>query len=93
MEKQIEEMARILCRFYTSEDDYCGKCPDCVVRDEAKRLYNAGYRKQIEGEWELHSDGSGTCSECHKRQKNIWDYDRWQPYCGECGAKMKGANE
>lgn len=46
--KQIEEMARILCRFYTSEDDYCGKCPDCVVRDEAKRLYNAGYRKQ---EW------------------------------------------
>ena len=42
------------------------------------------------GKWELHKDGSGTCNQCNIRQKNIWDYDNWQNYCGHCGAKMDG---
>jgi hypothetical protein len=56
-------------------------------------IYNAGYRKQSEGEWKLHKDGSGTCSECHFIQKDIWDYDHYQHFCGHCGAKMKGGAE
>ena len=42
------------------------------------------------GEWKLHSNGSGTCSQCHFTQKNVWDYDNWQNFCGVCGARMKG---
>lgn len=42
------------------------------------------------GTWELHADGSGTCMECRSRQKNVWDYDNWQRYCGCRGAKMDG---
>lgn len=40
------------------------------------------------GKWKLHDDGSGTCNQCHHRQKNVWDDDNWQNYCGVCGAKM-----
>lgn len=45
------------------------------------------------GRWELHADGSGTCMECRSRQKNVWDYDNWQRYCGCCGAKMDGGEK
>ena len=43
------------------------------------------------GKWELHNDGSGTCSHCKTRQKHIWDFDNSQNYCGRCGAKMAEA--
>ena len=42
------------------------------------------------GTWTLRSDGSGTCSECGFTQKNVWDYDNQQRFCGVCGAKMDG---
>ena len=42
------------------------------------------------GTWILNSDGSGTCSECRFAQKNVWDYDNCQGFCGVCGAKMDG---
>jgi hypothetical protein len=42
------------------------------------------------GKWTLHTDGSGTCSECGTTQKNVWDYDSSQNYCGHCGARMDG---
>jgi hypothetical protein len=51
-EKQIEEMARVMC-----ED--CADYGDCkynicdAVRDSAKTLYNAGYSKQSENVIEL----------------------------------------
>ena len=40
------------------------------------------------GMWKLHTDGSATCDQCSRTQKNVWDYDKWQNYCGHCGAKM-----
>lgn len=40
------------------------------------------------GKWRLHDDGSGTCDQCRCTQKNVWDYDNWQKYCGVCGAEM-----
>ena len=42
------------------------------------------------GKWKTHKDGSGTCPFCHFTQKAVWNMDRWQEYCGHCGAKMEG---
>ena len=39
--------------------------------------------------WTLNKTGSGTCSNCHFTQANVWDYDNYQQYCGVCGAKMR----
>lgn len=48
-EKQIEEMAKVMCDFYGTEKCYdCRYCCDCHLKQEAERLYNAGYRKQSE---------------------------------------------
>ena len=47
------------------------------------------------GRWELHKDGSGTCSECGCWQDHVWDLENWQSesvfqnYCGRCGADMR----
>ena len=41
------------------------------------------------GEWKFHEDGSGTCNRCGGTQRNVWDYDSWQNYCGRCGADMR----
>ena len=91
-EKQIEEMAKEL--------NFCKGIPYEICRTKvdckhclAEQFFSAGYRKQSEGEWKLHKDGSGTCSECHFIQKDIWDYDHYQHFCGHCGAKMKGGAE
>ena len=45
------------------------------------------------GEWELHPDGSGTCSCCNRTQKSVWDYDNAQNFCGHCGADMRGDSQ
>lgn len=55
--------------------------------------YDKGYQDAVLkyrkiGKWELHDDGSGTCSNCRRTQKYVWDFDRFQNYCGCCGAEM-----
>ena len=64
---------------------------DIYTMDIAKELYNKGWRKQSEGEWEkrvfiiFDSEKVGyRCSECN----TTWDATA--TYCPECGAKMKG---
>ena len=52
--EQIEEMAFDLylidmCKHLPQEECHNTTCAHC----EAEALYNAGYRKQSEGEWEL----------------------------------------
>lgn len=42
----------------------------------------------VHGRWTLNKDGSGTCNRCHFTQKNAWDMDNWQNFCGVCGARM-----
>ena len=68
----------------------------------AEKLYNAGYRKQSEGEWVQGNDlpkdikfiplSSGLyCSNC--LSEAYWDSDYGHQkfdYCPNCGAKMKG---
>ena len=101
-EKQIEEMTNHLRN--TCE----GECfrnkdgrTDCDVC-RACYLYEAGYRKQSEGEWEKTTEPMGwhdvdcvACSVCGESwvlNENLdFDliYDYWH-YCPNCGAKMKG---
>ena len=89
-EKQIEEMAKLTCN--SQRSCYEGDCIGseiCAVRENCEKLYNAGYRKQSEGEWKK-IDGFPKhrfCSRCGKG-------NRTQPnFCPHCGAKMKGGAE
>jgi hypothetical protein len=59
-EKQIEEMARDICRVKQNCNDVCHPINSCRALKYAERFYNAGYRKQSEpiscghekgGEW------------------------------------------
>lgn len=99
-EKYIEEVsetiARSICPIYREDcDEYqphtCTKCfifstpIGCLAED----LYNAGYRKQSEGEWVTKGDIFKTyhCSVCNYSV----DYPKQKTtYCPECGAKLKG---
>lgn len=55
--EQIEEMARSFNKGMCSDRDHVNSCAECVGASEhcvlyqiATRIYNAGYRKQSEGE-------------------------------------------
>ena len=96
-EKQIEEMAKVI----KSSLDGLGSGNFNFTGGEisimfAEALYNAGYRKQSEGEWIQHEDdwcgNYYTCSACGCDWTTI-DGTPWENnmrYCPECGAKMKG---
>lgn len=92
-EKQIEKMAKII---------YDNRPIPEIWQEEAEEiahiLYNAGYRKQSEGEWETIPDYSRSlityrhiCSVCKTFYKDI--RSRGHTYCHECGSKMKGGEE
>lgn len=49
----------------------------------------ADVRPVRRGKWTLNKDGSGTCSECGRTQKNCWDLDNWDNFCHFCGADMR----
>jgi hypothetical protein len=90
-EKQIEEMAKILCGMKNGCDGCMWDKVHCNERSYAEEIYNADYRKQSEGEWEkrvfiiFDSEKVGyRCTEC----STTWDTPT--PYCPNCGAKMKG---
>ena len=94
MEKQIEEMLRIVketCDAYK----WCSDCPfESVATDGyheydtcvARVLYNAGYRKVSEGEWKRNKENClyNKCSVCE------YEHCRENNFCPNCGAKMKG---
>lgn len=44
----------------------------------------------VHGQWELHANGSATCSVCHRTTLYAWDFDNAFNYCPHCGAKMDG---
>jgi hypothetical protein len=98
-EKQIEEMKYDIC----TAADYCyGACEECNLGRLAEHLYNAGYRKQSEGEWvdEPNFAQKGlkgkyyVCSNCNVCVPAIEELPLYQwEYCPRCGAKMKGGEE
>lgn len=104
-EKQIiEEIAKDLCQNTMCDLD---EWNDCSLFDDvyclrclnlAKRLYDAGYRKQIVGEWNTECIASTSggfdwyshgCSNCGHYYKTVVPigYD----YCPNCGMLKKGA--
>ena len=102
-EKQIEEMARKMCRNYqpngscAADDDPCQL--ECVYGYCAERIYCAGYRKQVKGKWIVVGEPRMTdegikipveCSCCSIRRyiPNVKKHGYY--YCPNCGAKMKG---
>lgn len=98
-EKQIKEMEQIGSKLPCDRED-CSKCLAMNRRCNdflfAERLYNAGYRKQSEGEWKRIGGDLGyvemECSVCG--YTDVFDDDN-EPhkFCPECGAKMKGGEE
>lgn len=64
-----------------------------TFKSDIDRMPTADVVEVKHGEWFLLDDGSGTCTLCGKHQKNIWDMDNWQNFCGHCGAKMDGGKE
>ena len=113
MKEQIEEMAKVLrpltlcysCRSSLNNDGKrdggCYTDYECCHNDDILRncqaLYNAGYRKQKEGEW-IEKDGLLVCSECDATKPIAFStvlkttYCKCD-YCNRCGAKMKGGAE
>ena len=97
-EKQIEGMANDLRKsehWYFDDTD----CDFELDRKKtAENLYNAGYRKQSEGEW-IKTETNYTCSTCNFNVIS-WsgEYDGFEcersiclmKYCPNCGAKMQG---
>ena len=94
-EKQIEEIAKDLAEkaFF-----YNGGCM-MNYSHTAKLLYNAGYRKQSEGEWieERYIDEKRSDFKCSVCEFDDTFYrnsiNRFYKYCPNCGAHMKGGAE
>ena len=104
MNKQIDEMARDLCECYNcdgtcyQDDKPCDfKCDEYT---NAQYLYEKGYRKQSEGEWEEQIEEYGytycfdsfKCSNCEKEfcpnDIEREDFLEMMKYCPNCGAHM-----
>ena len=98
-EKQIEfEMAEMLEIIAKARKLYANDVTDHTENDYIREaLLDAGYRKQVEGEWidvhhmsrsnkgrytSYYTYTCGVCKESNGRRKT--------PYCPHCGAKMKG---
>ena len=95
-EKQIEEMAKVIDDM--EEISYIESYDEVFVNTNeiAKHLYNAGYRKQSEGEW-IRQQGrpEAVCSNCGREVvyqvvDNKWKFEN---FCPHCGLKMKGGAE
>lgn len=85
-EKQIEEMDIVI-------RDTVNGCSSYWSGLIANALYDAGYRKQSEGHWEIVKGSHGkeimVCTNCRHSQ----DLHSTFTYCPNCGADMRGGAE
>ena len=75
---------------YNKNCQFLAKHRNTIVEDCSAYKNAADVVEVVHGEWKFNKDGSGTCNQCGITQKNVWDYDSWQNYCGHCGADMRG---
>lgn len=66
-----------------------GGCEEKLMKDAAKAIEELDKKSPKLGKWTLNKDGSGTCSECGRKQYNCWDVDNWDNFCHFCGADMR----
>ena len=104
-EKQIEiiGLKKTLCVKPCDICSHYSKKSQCIPAYTANRLYEAGYRKQSEGEWIAKDNFIGRCtiaicSNCGTEKAfpvlvRIETISTLYPYCQKCGAKMKGGAE
>lgn len=93
-EAVMKELANLECQGGTNREREIGEwILHEVVPNSIREIPAADVVEVRHGEWKFNKDGSGTCNQCGFTQKNVWDYDRWQNYCGVCGAKMDGKGE
>ena len=90
--KQIEEMVADISEKQNGGWKFVGDSEyttDVYNEELAERLYNAGYRKQIEGEWIIKGNYFQrlVCTNCSGFGITM------SRYCPNCGAKMKGGAE
>ena len=91
--KIIEEMAKIIAKNVYAVDE---PNIDCMpnAKNASKELFNAGYRKERQGEW-ITDEYFETiyCSLCNGLAPVDCEKERFYQsnYCPECGAHMKGA--
>ena len=65
------------------------------IADDLAKAYEEGYQQGLKdavkhARWKFRPDGSAVCSLCNFHQKDVWDLDEWQNFCGVCGAQMDG---
>lgn len=84
-EKQIEEIAKYLCKSYSP---YCSMCPDCYAEEEATALYNAGYRKHTDRF--LAKENGEIIPLLPKQSEGHWieNEDDFWVMCSECGTEF-----
>jgi hypothetical protein len=80
--KEIEELATEIYTLFRSRP---------MSRALAHRLYDKGWRKQSEGEWQMVRFPLTKCSIC-KAVRNC-EMDIGWNYCPNCGAHMRGGAE
>lgn len=69
--------------------DVFNMCVNCVNQTPTADAVEVKHGKWVSH----HPDGSATCSVCGRKQKDVWDFDNWQNYCGHCGADMRGVEK
>lgn len=74
---------------YNKNCQFLAKHRNTIVEGCSAYKNTADVVEVVHGEWKFNKDGSGTCNQCGITQKNVWDYDSWQNYCGHCGADMR----
>jgi hypothetical protein len=100
MQKQIDEIAKVL-KDYTAQNHIMAS--HAILEDYAEVIYNAGYRKQSEGEWRdrgvvkratTENAPIVECSECNITFCDLINNHYFMyHFCPNCGAKMKGGAE
>ena len=101
-EKQIEEMAGFVGQAI-DHNSFLGddRMEEINMKGVAEELYNAGYRKQSEGEWifkglDEFRKYKVACPFCEAEYIGNYDaYDEPEDFnfCPNCGVKMKGGAE